>query len=199
MGFIARNVYPRSLYEGLAPGDVRHGLSDGKWDLIELLRGVTLEAGARCRLTLAVWTVNGDHGRQMKYFLRDGLCAKITLLVDRSFPTRKPEYCEIVRETYGDDAIRVWSSHAKFAIWTGGDIDVLAMFSANLNKNPRVENYTVWADSQMAGEYLAMANDLWRRQGAERGFALPARARKDTEAVLGPPVSASDILGTDLR
>ena len=34
-------------------------------------------------------------------------------MVDRSFQTRQPGYCALARSLFGDDAIRVWSSHKR--------------------------------------------------------------------------------------
>ena len=54
--------------------------------------------------------------------------ANLSLMVDRSFVSRKPDVCRKVIDLFGADNLRVWQSHAKFAIFHGGKIDVLAMF-----------------------------------------------------------------------
>ena len=61
----------------------------------------------------------------------------------------------------------------------------MVMFSANLNRNRRIENFTVWADKDMCAEYIQMVEELWRRQPANAARMNPARARRDTAAVLG--------------
>ena len=183
---VGRNVGPRRLMQGLAEGDIRHGLSDGTWSLIDLLAEAALVAGQDAALTLAVWTASGSHGGRLEAFVSRGLVKRVKLVVDRSFVTRQPEACATLRASFGDNAIRVWSSHAKFALFRGGRCDLLLMFSANLNQNKRIENYTIFAVPSMCAEYAQLVADLWERQGEGCAFADSTLARRSTAALLGP-------------
>ena len=186
MNFVGRNVSHWQLAEGLKDGDVRHGLSDGRWSLVDLISCIATEVGPDAELDLAVWTASGDHGKRLSGFILEGRLAKVRLLIDRSFQTRQPASCQAVRDAYGDDAIRVWSSHAKFAIFHGGRVDVLAMFSANLNRNPRVENFTIWCDSTMVREYRALVDEAYACQTSGEGFRSGPAGRRLTSDLLGP-------------
>ena len=185
MDFIGRNVGPDHLLHELAEGDIRHGLSDGSWSLIDLLERATGIVGPEAELYLAVWTAAGDHGKRLRQFLTSGKLTAVSLIVDRSFPTRQPAACDVIRQEFGDSALRIWSSHAKFALFRGGRIPLLLQFSANLNRNKRIENFSVFADATMADAYFDLLTDLWKRQGDGTAFNDPPRARHDTEAVLG--------------
>ena len=64
------------------------------------------------------------------------------------------------------------------------------MFSANLNRNKRIENFTLWADPTMVSEYVAMVDELWAAQGVSEGFDESwAVRRKAGKEVAGPPVN----------
>ena len=100
--FRGRNVRPSDLTADLSAGDVRHGLSDGSWDLIDLLSAIAGRAGPETVLDLAVWTASGVHGRRLAGFIRSGRVKRVRLAVDRSFQSRQPAACETLRETFGD-------------------------------------------------------------------------------------------------
>ena len=204
--FLGRNVGYRQLAAGLKAGDVRHGLSDGSWNLVDLLAALADECGKKSRLDLAVWTASGDHSTKLQELLRSGKLASIRLLVDRSFRSRAPKPCRVIRLLFGDHALRVWSCHAKFAIFTGGSLDVLCMFSANLNQNPRIENFTIWADTTMVRSYVKLVDQAYTAQKETMGFSDSKAGRQLTSELLGPrpptprpPLSEADDIVEHLR
>ena len=204
--FLGRNVGYRQLAAGLKAGDVRHGLSDGSWNLVDLLTALAEECGKKSRLDLAVWTASGDHSTKLNSLLQSGKLSDIRLMVDRSFRSRAPKPCRILRLVFGDHALRVWSCHAKFAIFTGGSLDVLCMFSANLNQNPRVENFTIWADAEMVHSYVKLVDQAYSAQKETVGFSDSKAGRQLTSELLGPrprtpspPLSESDEIVERLR
>ncbi len=170
-----RNARWETLVSGLGPGVIRHGLSDGRWSLIDLLGGVADVVGPATRLDLAVWTASGDHGQQLCDLLESGRISALRLMVDRSFMSRQPKSCAAVCRLFGEEALRVWSCHAKFAVFTGGALDVLVSTSANLNRNRRIENFGVWCDAEMCGDYLGLVDALWDAQAAGEGIADSGR------------------------
>ena len=105
-------------------------------------------------------------------------------MVDRSFQTRQPGYCALARSLFGDDAIRVWSSHAKFAVFSGSGFDVLYLTSANMNQNKRLENHTVVAGVVLPEQYLDMVEELFDIQASGAAFGSGQKtARRDMETV----------------
>ena len=169
--FSGRNVRASDLVADIRDGEVRHGLSDGRWGLIDLLRQCAIRTGTSAEVALAVWTAADGQAGEFLSFCRGRRVARIRLCVDRSFVSRKPEACAKVVEMYGADAVRTWQCHAKFAVFTGGDVDLLVLTSANLNRNRRIENFSVHASAGLAAEYLAMVDDLWRGDGSRYATA----------------------------
>ena len=93
----------------------------------------------------------------------------------------------MLRDRFGDGSIRVWNSHAKFAIFTGSkSADALYLTSANFNKNNNVESFTYHFGGPIAGEYLALVEDLFAAQNNGEGFVDQVKARRHTEEILGP-------------
>lgn len=175
----------RSGYElarDLRPGYAAHGIGDGSWSLIQAIRGV-LERTGPANLVVATWTANRADIAEAHQFLSDGRVRDLRLIVDRSFATRQPAYCAAARERFGDDAIRVASVHCKFTLVLDGEFDVLLLTSANLNRNRRMENYSVFAGGDLPREYARMVDALFGAQESGEGFDRPACARRHTDAM----------------
>ena len=185
MEFVGRNSRnAHAAFGALADGVQRHGITDGRWSLIDGVRALLDQCGP-CDAIISTWTAASADLRKAQVLLRDGRLLSLRLLVDRSFETRQPEYCRRARAAFGDDAIRVWSSHAKFTLLLGGRWDILYLTSANLNRNARLENYSIFVGGPFPREYLALVEDLWAMQKPGEAFDGGARvARHHTEAIL---------------
>ena len=184
--FGTRNLlHPCGLTDGLREGEIRHVLSDGSWSLVDALMSIAKVTGPETNIDLSTWSAADADTRQIMHFMRSGQLRSLRLLVDCSFVTRKPQVCAAVRKLFGDDALRVWNSHAKFAIFYGGDLDALLISSANLNRNPRIENFTLFTDPAMVKEYRALVDELWERQNPTDGFTNKAGARQLSFELLG--------------
>ena len=132
MQWIGGHGSPRKAFEGLVEGATVHAISDGTWSLTDGLCEILGIVG-RCDLAVSTWTAAQADLKRAERLLRSREVKSLRLMVDRSFQTRQPGYCALARELFGDDAIRVWSSHAKFAVFSGGRFDVLYLTSANMN------------------------------------------------------------------
>ena len=174
MDFIGRNsAHPELAFAGLQDGAALHGLTDGSWSFSDALT--------------AIFELTGPADiRSAHRLLTEERVRSLRFLVDRSFQTRQPTYCRILRQRFGDDAIRVWNAHTKFAVVSGDQSAALYLTSANLNQNRRVENFSLFVGGDLPAEYLALVEDVFTRQGAGDGFTNPRQARPDTVAVLGP-------------
>ena len=176
---------PSEAFEGLADGCSIHGLSDGTWSLIDGIEELLDRCGPS-DVTVSTWTAANADIERAEGLLQDGRIKTLRLLVDRSFESRQPRYCGRARHLFGDQALRVWNSHAKFVLVLGGKLDVLYTTSANLNANKRLENFTLFARWRSAGEYLAAVEELWKMQRpgeAFEGGSFLGRAR--TDEILG--------------
>jgi len=178
----ARCRNARSAMSLLKPGAAFHGLSDGTWSFIDALSEILAVAGPSDVL-VSTWTAAKADTLRAERLLRSENCRSWRMLVDRSFRTRQPAYCALVRETFGDGAIRVWNCHAKFCMVTGGGVDVLYLTSANLNQNRRIENFSVYAVPEMVAAYRRLVDGMFAAQGPGEGFGDPASCRPVTERV----------------
>ena len=174
----------RRAFAGLEAGTAIHGISDGTWSLIDGIRELLRLAGPSA-VTLSTWTAAAADLRDAERLLRARSIVDFRLLVDRSFLTRQPVYCASARKLFGDDAIRVWNSHAKFALFRGAGLDVAYLTSANLNKNKRLESWSVMASADVVSQYVDLVDQLFAIQAPGQGFAEPTRGRQDTDRVLG--------------
>ncbi len=139
---------PAEAFEGLADGCSIHSLSDGTWSLIDGIEELLDRCGPS-DVTVSTWTAANADIERAERLLQDGRIRALRLLVDRSFESRQPRYCGRARHLFGDQALRVWNSHAKFVLVLGGKIDVLYTTSANLNQNKRLENFTLFAGGDL--------------------------------------------------
>lgn len=171
-----------ALARGVVPGASAHGISDGSWSLIQAIRGL-LDRTGPADLVVATWTAAHADIAEAEKFLEDGRVRSMRMIVDRSFQNRQPAYCEAARAAFGDAAIRVAATHAKFVLVLGGErdfADVLLLTSANLNKNPRLENYSVFAGGALVEQYAAMVERLFGLQAPGQGFRDSSVARPHT-------------------
>ena len=168
------------------------GVTDGTWSLIDAILHLQGRSNAK-KLAIATWTAAKSNIEQARRLERLSGC-QIRFLVDRSFQTRQPGYCQFLRDTFGDEVIRVWSSHAKFVLFLDGDFDILLTSSANLNQNKRVENYLCLAEhpgGPVVADYLRLVEGLFLQQASATGSAQSKQGREDT-AMLFAPTAAED-------
>ena len=120
MDFVGRKAWhPKRQFVDLKEGDSIHGMSDGSWSFTDGILALTQLTG-KCDLIVSTWTAAAADIKRAHKLLEDGKFSSARFLVDRSFLTRQPRYCELLRERFGDEAIRVWSAHAKFCLLIGG-------------------------------------------------------------------------------
>ena len=183
MQWIGGHGSPRKAFEGLVEGATVHAISDGTWSLTDGLCEILRIVG-KCDLAVSTWTAAQADLKRAERLLRSREVKSLRLMVDRSFQTRQPGYCALARKLFGDDAIRVWSSHAKFAIFSGGRFDVLYLTSANMNQNKRLENHTVVAGGVLPEQYLDMVEELFDIQASGAAFGAGQKtARRDMETI----------------
>lgn len=154
------------------------GLNKGQFSAIDLLDAILHFTGP-ARVVIATWTAAHADVRRAEQFIRTGRAASMLWLVDRSFQTRQPAYCALLRETFGDDVIRVTSSHAKFMLIEAGEWRVVVQTSMNLNQNARLESFWVADDSALYEAYSGVVAECFGLQGPGEGFAEGARGRRD--------------------
>lgn len=134
-----------------------YGLSKGQFSLVDIITHCLATTGP-ADVVIATWTAAGaDLGFAHK-LMTDGAIRSCRFVVDFSFQTRQPAYCAALRERFGDDAIRVTKTHAKFVTIRNDRWNLVVRSSMNLNENRRLESFEI-SDSVELAEYLAAVND----------------------------------------
>lgn len=142
-----------------------YGLTRGQFSFIDVIEAI-LAATGPARLDICTWTATGPHIARAAAALADGRITAGRWLVDISFTRRCPQEAAAIRAAFGNDAIRVTKTHAKFAVLTNATWQAVCRTSMNLNTNPRMEHFTVAHDPELAQFLTAAMDDCWQTQAA---------------------------------
>lgn len=169
---IRRNLAARTVEEAVGvveKGCEIFGLSKGQFSLIDII-GHCLKATGPADITLSTWTAaNADMGFAYE-LMREGAIKSLRFVVDFSFPTRQPEYCAALREKFGDEAIRVTKTHAKFVVIRNAEWSIVIRSSMNLNENRRLESFEISDHAGMADYCLDLVEKLFEYQEPAKAF-----------------------------
>jgi hypothetical protein len=169
---VRRAEYADNVAEAVGPverGCEIYGLSRGQYSLIDLIEHI-LSATGPADLTISTWTAAGADIDYALRLTKDGRVQSCKWIVDTSFPARQPGYCAAMREAFGDDAIRVTKSHAKFALVGNETWRCVLRTSMNLNENRRLESWELSDDAGLFAYLAGVVESLFREQLATCGF-----------------------------
>ena len=139
------------------------GLTRGQFSLSDLLKATLIKTGP-AELAISTWTAAHADVERMMNLLKNGLITDCKWLVDHTFVRRVPALTAQIRQQFGDDAIRVTKTHAKFATITNESWQVAIRSSMNLNQNPRLESFQIGHDPVLCKFLNNALADIWRRQ-----------------------------------
>jgi len=139
------------------------GLTKGQFSLIDIIEAILARTGPAA-LEISTWTAANTDVSTALAMIAGGTVTRARWLVDLTFVRRCPQLAARIREAFGDDAIRVTRNHAKFAIVHNATWQVVCRTSMNLNHNPRLEDFTVAHDPELAAFLLQALDDLWKSQ-----------------------------------
>jgi hypothetical protein len=139
------------------------GLTRGMFSLADLIEAILGKTGP-AQLSISTWTAAHASVERMLELLDSGQITSCRWLVDQTFVRRAPALTAQIRKKFGDDAIRVTKTHAKFATITNDEWKVALRSSMNLNQNPRLESFQVGHDPELCAFLDAALDDIWRRQ-----------------------------------
>lgn len=154
---------------GFGPGREVFGFNGGLFSSIDLLAAL-LDWTGPASAVIATWTAAGADLGHVERFVATGRLTGCRWIVDRSFQNRQPELCRLLRDSFGDAAIRVAPCHAKFMLLASDDWRVVVQTSMNLNLNRRVENFWAADDPALFAAYAELVDDVFRLQGDGLGF-----------------------------
>jgi hypothetical protein len=203
---VRRTLATKTAAEAIGPlthGCEIFGLSKGQYSLVDILVHC-LDTTGPADVIVSTWTAAGaDLGFAYK-LLTEGRIRSIQFIVDFSFPTRQPQYCAALRERFGDHAIRITKTHAKFLLIRNAAWNIVIRSSMNLNENRRLESFEVSDDPALARYLQEVITELFQFQEPGEGFTKrPYDVCKDFERFGEDPaavVADVDLQGsTDTR
>lgn len=153
----------------LTPGGQIFGFTKGQFSLMDLLIAIVSQTGP-CEMDLSTWTAATADLDAAYQFSQRGEIRDLRFVIDRSFQTRQPEYCQALRDRFGDEAIRVTRTHAKFVVVRNEDWDLVCMTSMNLNHNPRFEDFFIVDDPAVCDYMTTMVDEIFENQSVGAAF-----------------------------
>ena len=162
----------------LAPGCEIYGFTKGQFSLIDLLEHCLKQTGP-ADVFIATWSAAAGDIERAHKFLQGGRIRSLRFLVDYSFKSRKPEFCQELVSTFGYDAIRVTVTHAKYALIQNETWNLVIRTSMNLNFNPRFENFEISDDKAFADFQQVIISEIWSGQSVAEGFECRPQDNKN--------------------
>ena len=164
-------------------------LTAGQFSSVDWIDGL-LDYTGPADATIATWTAAAADLNRVETWLQGVRLRSCSWIVDRSFPNRQPAICDAFRARFGDDAIRVFATHAKFSLlWNDDGWRIVALTSANLNHNARTEMFHAADDPDLFAHFSAMVGEVFADQAPGEGFkddagkARPMKAMKQRAIV----------------
>lgn len=138
------------------------GITKGQFSLIELIAAILDQTGP-ANLFISTWTAAGADLTAAHDLLVSGKLLSCRFLVDHTFQRRKPAFASLVRELFGADSIRVTRNHAKFSLIRNEKWNIVLKTSMNLNTNPRLEDFDIQDDTQLADFLQSLMDEIFVR------------------------------------
>lgn len=167
----------------IEPGCEIFGFTKGQFSLIHLLDAIVDQVGD-ADVVIATWSAADGDVEHAKQWLEAGRVRSLRMLVDFSFERRKPDVCQIMRDRFGDDSLRVTVTHAKFVLIRSGAWRLVLRTSMNLTHNPRFENFELSDDPAMFEFLDAIVQEVWAVRGPGEAFEQhPGKNRRDWDCL----------------
>lgn len=194
----------RDAVGAITTGCEIYGLSNGTFSLSDLILYL-LETTGPADLTISTWTAANADITHANKLLTSGVIRSLRFVVDFSFPSRQPAYCTALREAFGDAAIRVTKTHAKFVLIRNDHWNLAVRTSMNLNANKRLENFEISDDTELCDYLHSFVADLFAAQDAGQGFTnRPIDNMRQFDTLTASPAPSQEFFsdsffGNDLR
>ena len=147
----------------IEPGCEIFGFTKGQFCVIHVLEHVLNQVG-KFDVIICTWTASSGDIRQAHRMLGMKKINSLKFIVDYSFKSRKPAFCDELIETFGGDSIRVTSCHAKFILVKSKNFNIVIRTSMNLNYNPRFENFEISDDKGLYNFMSDIVDEIWSTQ-----------------------------------
>lgn len=182
----------------LTPGCEIFGFTKGQFSLIHLLDAITEQVGDS-DMVICTWSAADGDVEKAKQWIETGRVKSLRMIVDFSFQRRKPDVCQILRERFGDDALRVTVCHAKFILIRSGDWRIVVRTSMNLTHNPRFENFEISDCPEMFSFMTSIVDEVWSNKQTGASFEQqPGKNVQDWKSTFRPSCGLPAIDSRDL-
>ena len=135
-------------------------LTFGQFSLIDALVAI-LDVVGESTVDISTWTAADAHLEESAELIGSSKISKFRMVIDRSFETRQPGYCNRMRELFGENCIREIRTHSKFMVIRSATHNVVVRTSMNLNENPRLENIEVSESLEFAEFFTSIVDDIF--------------------------------------
>lgn len=169
----AKTSAASECFQDLQPGCELYILTFGQFSLIDALVAL-LDVTGPAKVDISTWTAAYAHLDRSKALMESAAITDLRFLVDRSFLTRQPEYCQHLRSLFGDRCIRTYRAHSKFMTVKNDKWSLAIRTSMNLNENPRLENIEVSDDPALCAFMTRVVDDVFAEHDeGEFGGKIP--------------------------
>lgn len=149
----------------ISPGCEIFALTNGQFSIIDVMEHCLHSIGP-ATLDIATWTAADGDLRRAHAFMLSRRVTRLRFICDPSFRTRKPEFCAVLMELFGNDAIRTTPLHGKFAVLRNENWSLAIRTSMNLNPNKRIENVEISDDVALADVFTDFVDGLYAKSPA---------------------------------
>ena len=158
--------------EGLDHDTELFGFTKGQFSLIELIQALAKLTGP-CHLSISTWTAADHELETIEAMLLRGDLTGTRWLIDFSMARRETAMTARMRKAFGWENIRVAQVHCKFEILQNADWRLVLRSSMNLNMNPRMEDFTIAHDPEIAAFLNGIMDEIFAKQARELADARP--------------------------
>jgi hypothetical protein len=163
------------------------GLSKGQISILDLIEAVLWQTGP-AHVMFSTWTLSDLSIERAEWLVGEGRILSLEMLVDRSFARCKPERARLLVQKLGEKAFMVTRTHAKFALIRNDEWSICIRTSANLNRNPRFEQFDVDDSREIHDFFRAHVDEI--RAMCPKWDQTTGRTFAQFEAALGGGMSA---------
>lgn len=139
----------------IRPGYRMVGVNYGQFSMLDLIEAIISQVGAS-DVIVSTWTQGRAEESRIDYLLRSGKIRSFSLLIDRSFARRFPDYAQQLINNWGTDAVRQADTHAKFCLIGNDDYRLTIRTSMNFNRNARLEQFDIDDDPEIYDFFMGV-------------------------------------------
>jgi len=166
-----RQESARDFLGDLRPGMRVVGVSRGQFSAVDLLRALSGITGP-ADLSLSTWTTSTDNVTELAQMMDEGRFTSTRWLLDFSFQRRAPSLIASIRAKYGVGSITLTRTHAKILLLANRKWHVVAIGSANLNRNDRLEVFDVADDHELHDFFDAIFTSIFKSHDQRKQITM---------------------------